>query len=58
MNLLASSSTTGMVVMACLGLVFLIVWGFGKYKESQAAKKSQELRNIFSSVNTPQKKNP
>jgi hypothetical protein len=56
MNALASTSMTGMFVMAGLAAVFLIVWGYGKYKEAQKNKQSAELRQIYASVNTQPKK--
>jgi hypothetical protein len=51
-----SSSSTPWVVFVCLGAVALLVWGIQKYRESQAEKRSEELRQLYASVHSQKPK--
>lgn len=54
-SLLAATSTP-LIVFLSLGGLFLSVWGWGKYKESQAEKRSEDLRNLYASVQTERRR--
>jgi len=50
------SSSTPWIVFLCLGAVALLVWGAQKYRDSQAEKRSQELRNLYASTHQPERR--
>ena len=56
--LLAASegSSTPWIVFLCLGAVALAVWGAQKYRDSQARKRSEELRQLYASTHQPERR--
>lgn len=46
--------STPVVVFLVLAVLTLIAWGSGKYRQAQAEKRSQELRNLYASVHAQQ----
>ena len=54
--LLADGSSTKWVVLGSLAVLGLIGWGWNKYKDSQAEKSSAELRALYASTHTSQRK--
>ena len=56
MQALLASSTSGFVAFGCLAAVALAVWGAQKYRESQAEKRSQELRQLYASTHQPERR--
>lgn len=54
--LLAAGMSTPLVVFLCLAGLFLGAWGNGKYKDSQAEKRSEDLRNLYASVNADRRR--
>lgn len=55
-SLLAAGSSTPLVVFLSLAGLFLGAWGLNKYKESQAEKRSEELRSLYASVQTDRRR--
>jgi hypothetical protein len=49
-----TSSSTPVVVFFCLAALVLGSWGWGKFREFQAAKRSEDLRNLYASVHSEQ----
>lgn len=49
---LLAASAAPVVVFVSLSALFLVAWGLGKYKDRQAERRSEELRNLYSSVHT------
>jgi hypothetical protein len=43
---------TAMIVLGTLGVLGVAILAAGKYNELQAAKKSEELRNLYASVHS------
>ena len=43
---------TAMIVLGTLGVLGLAALALGKYKELQAEKRSEELRNLYVSVHS------
>jgi len=49
---LLAVSTGSLVAFGCLAAVSAAVWGSQKYKESQAEKRSAEIRQLYASVHS------
>jgi len=45
-------SMTAMIILCTLGVLGLGALAFGKYKELQTEKRSEELRNLYASVHS------
>ena len=43
---------TAMIILCTLGVLGLGALAFGKYKELQTEKRSEELRNLYASVHS------
>jgi hypothetical protein len=43
---------TAMLILGTLGVLGLGVLAFGKYKDLQTEKRSEELRNLYSTVHS------
>ena len=54
--LLLASAATPWIVFASMAGVTLFIWGSQKYREQQSEKRSEELRQIFASVNTDRRR--
>jgi hypothetical protein len=50
----AGASSTPIIVFCCLAALVLGSWGWGKYREFQAEKRSEDLRNLYASVHSEQ----
>lgn len=48
----AGESSTPVIVFCALAALVLGSWGWGKYREYQAEKRSEEQRNLYASVHT------
>jgi hypothetical protein len=53
---LLADGFTSIIAFAVMGVVALLVWGAQKYKESQAEKRSAELRQLYASVHSEPKR--
>jgi len=49
-----NASSTPIIVFCCLAALVLGSWGWGKYREFQAQKKSEDLRHLYASVHSDQ----
>jgi hypothetical protein len=45
-----------MVLLGCLAALALGAWAFTKYKDTQAERRSEELRNLYASVHAEKAK--
>jgi len=54
--LLLASAATPWIVFASMAGVSLFIWGSQKYREQQSEKRSQELRQLFASVNSEKRR--
>jgi len=50
----ASESSTPVIVFCGLAALVLGSWGWSKYREFQAEKRSEDLRNLYASVHSDQ----
>jgi hypothetical protein len=50
-EILAATSTS-LIAFGVMAGVVLVIWGTQKYKESQAEKRSEELRQLYASVHS------
>ena len=48
----ANASSTPVIVFCCLATLVLGSWGWGKYREYQAEKRSEEIRNLYATVHS------
>jgi hypothetical protein len=46
----ATGSSTPVIVFCALAALVLGSWGWGKYREYRAAKRSEEIRNLYATV--------
>jgi hypothetical protein len=49
---LLASGSASLIAFSCLAAVSAAVWGSQKYKERQAEKRSEELRQLYASVHS------
>ena len=56
MHALLAAGSTPFIVFGSMAAVYLAVWGSQKYRESQAEKRSEELRQLYSDVHSQQRK--
>jgi hypothetical protein len=49
-----TSSSAPVVVFFCLAALVLGSWAWSKYRELQAVKRSEDLRNLYASVHSEQ----
>ena len=49
---LLASGSGSLIALSCLAAVSAAVWGSTKYKERQAEKKSEEIRQLYASVHS------
>ena len=49
---LLASGSTSLIAFGCLAAVSAAVWGSQKYKERQAEKRSEEIRQLYASVHS------
>lgn len=54
--LLADGSSTKWVVLGTLAVLGIVGWAWNKYKDSQAEKSSAELRALYASTHSNQRK--
>jgi len=45
-------SSTSVIALVSMAVVALLVWAYRKYQESQAEKRSAELRQLYASVHS------
>ena len=49
---LLATGSTSLIAFGCLAAVSAAVWGSQKYKERQAEKRSEEIRQLYASVHS------
>jgi hypothetical protein len=49
---LLAAGSLSLIAFGCLASVAAAVWGSQKYKEHQAEKRSEELRQLYASVHS------
>ena len=56
MAMILATASTSIIALGCMATVVGAIWGTQKYREAQAEKKSQELRNLYASVHSEQRR--
>ncbi|HVE39528.1 MAG TPA: hypothetical protein VNM14_06540 [Planctomycetota bacterium] len=49
---LLAAGSTSLIAFGCMAAVGAAVWGSQKYKERQAEKRSEEIRQLYASVHS------
>jgi hypothetical protein len=53
---LLAAGSTSLIAISCMAAVTAAVWGSQKYRERQAEKRSEELRQLYASVHSERAK--
>jgi hypothetical protein len=56
MAAILAAASTSLIAFGCMAAVTAAIWGTQKYREAQAEKRSEELRNLYASVHSEQRR--